>query len=112
MDEVMRARRSVLKRALPSRVAVPVSTPECLEWRSSDAYAVESRGFYAEWKPAVAAEAPVRKRRKQRHTLVTIQKKPTRFVTNWTPELDKNLRKCLRKFGWGAIYIYTYSNMA
>lgn len=103
MLAVLNARRAVLKKTVPSREE---------NWRDDftddqeDPFAFESRGFYAPFVSDVPRSKSVRKRVKPPILPRAIIKKPektkTRFLPNWTPQLDKMLRKCLRKFGWGS----------
>ncbi len=103
MLAVLNARRAALRKPAPPRVE------EKSEERTEDQedpFAFESRGFYAPYVNDVPRPKNVRKRVKPPILPRAIIKKPektkTRFLPNWTPQLDKMLRKCLRKFGWGS----------
>ena len=118
---VLRARKVVLKKPLPAEEEPPSA------WVSNDPFSFESRGFYApalsgrEDSPSRNAESSglqlskiIKKKKKvgkASGSAVQLRKdkggrveKPTRtrFVPNWTPEMDKILRKSMRKWGWGS----------
>lgn len=121
---VLRARREVLQKPLPPRIV-----EEQVSWVSDDPFSYESRGFYAMpglVRPEDGASTSddklsvqlVRsgKKKKRPSQLMSPggkeksgrvekpERKTTkaRFVPNWTPEMDKVLRKSLRKWGWGS----------
>lgn len=118
--EVLQARCKVLSMPGPSiRAAVDEKEREP---NADDPFAFESHGFFLLARAASGAsdesedggdkrEVLQSERRNPRHSQqrnansgkVTkgTGKRARRFVTNWTPEMDKVVRKALAKYGWG-----------
>lgn len=116
--EVLQARRRVL--SMPGPSVTTTAERQEREQNADDPFAFESRGFFLPSKSATGAskdsdddrdarEALQSKRRKiaqqqkAKSGKVTkgTGKRARRFVTNWTPEMDKVVRKALSKHGWG-----------
>lgn len=107
---VLRARQAVLRRLPPPRKLEPT-----VSWCHQDPFAFESRGFYSS-RPTngddTGNNAGTKKKKKTTKPMTdSLQtaggirkaaKQKARFIPNWTAELDRMLRKCLRKFGWGS----------
>ncbi len=110
--DILRARRSVLSKALPPRTSPP-STP----WCQDDPFAFESRGFYlptdghGKSLPMATSKSNKKKRKgKLNASLVDnggirkSEKNETRKRSSpiWTAYMDRFVRKSLRKWGWGS----------
>lgn len=119
--QALLARRRALAAPLPSVINPPPKlhrvTPR------DDPFAVESHGLYTTLPRRVAANAypkvPISTEKSPSSNLskaasssvksivpAKISKPPSsrqrRFVTNWTPDMDKVIRKALAKTGWGS----------
>lgn len=117
--KVLEARRRVLSHPIPS-VAEPVSgqTQQVVH----DPFAFESHGFFVSARDGSGLNKDSDDERDAREALRTERRKivqqqkarssklskanakpkrARRFVTNWTPEMDKVVRKALSKHGWG-----------
>jgi len=124
--QALLARRRVLSTALPQRSTARSSTTCASEPfdNADDPFALESNGFFtalhsapsraeddntvdtdAHQRPATSAVNKLNPNPvvvKDGRVLKGTGRKGRRFVANWTPEMDKALRKLLRKFGWGS----------
>ncbi|KAI0566007.1 Homeobox-like protein [Gracilaria domingensis] len=105
---VLRARCAALRVPLPLTAVGPCNARASRV--SLDAFAAESLCFFSRVdavESAVARERPSVKRPPERAARPAEDarakgaKRQKRFVSNWTPEMDKILRKSLSKFGWG-----------
>lgn len=119
--QVLRARRTVLSKPPPTisdaqrlLLAKRGSTPQ------SDSFSFESHGFYVPLNSAFDytqnrsrrhenSEEPAGNGIAASHPSAigskiakNSRKRAKRFVTNWTPEMDKVVRKGLTKYGWGS----------
>lgn len=116
--QVLQARRNVLSVPPPTILDVQ---PRLLSTQNStpqpDSFSFESHGFYIpsnspsdnplhqhqhSEKPAHSGTAASHPSTTGSKILKGYKKRAKRFVTNWTPEMDKVVRKCLAKYGWGS----------
>lgn len=114
--QVLHARRKILA-STPSTTPAAPSAPTAPQ---PDPFSFESHGFFL---PSVLPSDSASPNSTNRnplsphpHTARTFQssaarrnnaskatkKRQRRFVTNWTPEMDKVVRKALAKYGWGS----------
>lgn len=118
--EVLQARCKVL--SMPGPAIRETVEEKHRESNADDPFAFESRGFFLLERTASGAPEGSEDSGDKRETLQSERrnlkhsqqrnansgkltkgtgKRARRFVTNWTPEMDKVVRKALAKHGWG-----------
>eukprot|EP00177_Eucheuma_denticulatum_P001916 GFKZ01003425.1.p1 GENE.GFKZ01003425.1~~GFKZ01003425.1.p1 ORF type:complete len:167 (-),score=22.93 GFKZ01003425.1:701-1201(-) len=115
--QVLHARRNVLA-STPSTSQAP--PPPALPAPQPDPFSFESHGFFLtsllpsdSSSPTPANQNPLTSNTRTARTFQSsaarrnnatkpTKKRQRRFVTNWTPEMDKIVRKSLAKYGWGS----------